>query len=172
MNKSLFSMAVLAAFLAGCQTTPEDAPRATAQLKSAPGMKVLGEATFEQTGSNKVAVFLFAQGLKANAEHGVHIHEVGDCSASDFTSAKGHFNPTGKPHGAPGAGHAGDLPMLKANAKGRGNVKYVAEGLTVTPGPNSIVGKAIVVHAGPDDQKSQPAGDSGARIACGVIQPG
>lgn len=172
MNKSLFSMAVLAAFLAGCQTTPEDAPRATAQLKSAPGMKVLGEATFEQTGSNEVAVYFFAQGLKPNTKHGVHIHEAGDCSAADFTSAKGHFNPTGKPHGAPGAGHAGDLPMLESNKAGRGNIKFVAKGLSVNPGPNSIVGKAIVVHADPDDFKSQPAGNSGARIACGVIQPG
>lgn len=172
MNKPLLSLAFSAAFLAGCQTTPEDPPRATAQLKSASGSKAIGEATFEQIGNNKVRVFLFAQGLKPNAQHGVHIHEVGDCSAPDASSAKGHFNPTGKPHGAPGAGHAGDLPMLKANAKARGNINYDAQGLTVTPGSSSVVGKAIVIHADPDDLTSQPAGNSGARIACGVIQPG
>ncbi|HLS85965.1 MAG TPA: superoxide dismutase family protein [Burkholderiales bacterium] len=172
MNKPLLSMAISAALLAGCQTTPEDPPRATAQLKPASGSKTIGEATFEQTGDNKVRIFLFAQGLKPNAQHAVHIHEVGDCSAPDASSAKGHFNPTGKPHGAPGSGHAGDLPMLKANAKGRGNINYEAPGLTVTSGPGSVVGRAIVIHADPDDFKSQPAGNSGARIACGVIRAG
>jgi superoxide dismutase, Cu-Zn family len=163
------SILALAA-LAGCQTTPNEGQRATAQLKPTSGNKTIGEATFEQVGG-KVKVFVFAQGLKPNSEHGLHIHEVGDCS-DNGNAAKGHFNPGGKMHGRPGSGHAGDLPSMKANAKGRGNVQAELSGISVGSGSNNIVNRAVVIHAGPDDFKTQPTGDSGARIACGVIQPG
>jgi Cu-Zn family superoxide dismutase len=89
-------------------------------------------------------------------------------------SAKGHFNPFGKPHGMPGTAerHAGDLPALKAEKNGRAKVDVEVDGITVTPGPASIIGKAVIVHADPDDYKTQPTGNAGARLACGVIRAG
>ena len=168
---SIITAASLVA-LAACQTTPEEPARATASLQSTKGNKTYGEVTFEQVGS-KVRVIAQVVGLKPNQEHGFHIHEKGDCSSGDGMSAGGHFNPAGKTHGAPGAEHhAGDLPNLKANAKGRATMTVDVEGVTVTPGPASIVGRGLVVHAQPDDYKTQPTGDSGARLACAVIQAG
>jgi Cu-Zn family superoxide dismutase len=148
-------------------------PRATAQLQPTKGNKTIGEATFEQVG-NKVHVWVFVQGLKPGQEHGLHIHEVGDCSSGDGMSAKGHFNPLGKPHGHPGSAerHAGDLPSLRADKAGRAKVDIEIDVITVTPGPASIIGRGLIVHADPDDYRTQPTGNAGARLACGVIQPG
>ena len=111
-------------------------------------------------------------GLEPNSEHGFHIHEKGDCSAPDASSAGGHFNPTSKAHGNPDSPphHAGDMSNLVADAQGTAQVNAKLEGVTAGGGPTSLLGKAIVVHAQADDYKSQPAGNSGARIACGVIQ--
>jgi Cu-Zn family superoxide dismutase len=88
-------------------------------------------------------------------------------------SAKGHFNPLGKPHGPQGGAerHAGDLPALKANKAGRAKVDVEVDIITVRPGPTSIVGRALIVHADADDYRTQPTGNAGARIACGVIKP-
>jgi Cu-Zn family superoxide dismutase len=171
------AFAVLAAFaaLAGCQMMSGDgeAPRATARLEPTKGNKTFGEATFEQRG-NKVHAVIYVQGLKPDQEHGLHIHEVGDCSSGDGMSAKGHFNPFGKPHGNPASGerHAGDMPAIKGGKDGRGKVDVELDIITVTPGPGSIIGKAVIVHAAPDDYKTQPTGNAGARLACGVINPG
>jgi Cu-Zn family superoxide dismutase len=171
MRLGLAALAV--AVLAGCQTTEAEAPRATASLQPTKGSKTFGEATFEQVGDNRVRVVVYAQNLKAGGEHGFHIHEAGDCSSADGMSAKGHFNPTGKPHGMPGTqSHAGDLPMLKAEKSGRAKLDTVLEGVTLAPGPTSIVGRGLIIHADPDDFKTQPTGNSGARLACGVIRPG
>ena len=105
-------------------------------------------------------------------EHAFHIHEKGDCGA-DGMNAGGHFNPAGKPHGQPGKdSHAGDLPMLEAAKNGRAKLDVTLTGLTIQPGPNSIVGRGLVIHADPDDFKTQPTGNAGARLACGVIRPG
>jgi Cu-Zn family superoxide dismutase len=166
-------IAAAAALLAACQTVPDEPLRATAQLKPTKGSKSFGEATFEQVGS-KVRVIVFAQGLRPDREHGLHIHEVGDCSADDAMSAKGHFNPYGKPHAGHTAAerHAGDLPSLKANKQGRAKVDIELDIITLTPGPGNIIGRSIIIHADPDDFKSQPTGNSGARIACGVIKAG
>ena len=144
---------------------------ATAQLKPTKGSKTFGEATFEQVG-DKVKAVVFVQGLKPGQEHGLHIHEGADCSG-DAMGAKGHFNPHGKPHGKYDSAnhHAGDLPSLKANKAGRGNVQVELDGISLRPGAASIIGRGVVVHAGPDDYKTQPHGNAGARIACGVIQP-
>jgi Cu-Zn family superoxide dismutase len=150
---------------------PEDAARATASLQPTKGNKTFGEATFEQVGPNKVRVIVFAQNLNPNAEHGFHIHEAGDCSSGDGMSAKGHFNPLGKPHGMPGLqSHAGDLPMLKAAKNGRAKLDFEIEGITVSSGPTSIVGRGLIIHTGPDDFKTQPTGNAGGRLACGVIR--
>ena len=175
--------AAAAALLAACQTTPTDAqqataqaqptPRATAQLQPTQGNKTFGEATFEQVGS-RVRVVVFVQGLKPDQEHGMHIHEVGDCSSGDGMSTKGHFNPFGKPHGNPGDAerHAGDLPSLKANKDGRARVDVEIDVITLTGGPGNIIGRGLIVHADPDDFRTQPTGNAGARFACGVIQAG
>jgi Cu-Zn family superoxide dismutase len=172
MRLGLAALAV--AVLAGCQSTTEsEAPRATASLQPTKGSKTFGEATFEQAGADKVRIVVFAQNLKPGSEHGFHVHEAGDCSSGDGMSAKGHFNPAGKPHGMPGPqSHAGDMPMLKAAKNGRAKLDFVLEGVTLAPGPNSLVGRGLIIHADPDDFRTQPTGNSGARLACGVIRPG
>jgi len=170
MKKTVMMIAVLA--LAGCQSMPDEGARANAQLKPIKGSKTIGEATFEQVGS-KVRVSIFVQGLKPGREHGLHIHEGSDCGP-DGMKAGGHFNPYGTPHGAHGSAtrHAGDLPSLKANKRGRANVQGEFELISVGGGAGNIIGRTLVVHADPDDFRTQPTGNSGARIACGVIQAG
>jgi Cu-Zn family superoxide dismutase len=104
-------------------------------------------------------------------EHGMHVHEHGDCSAPDASSAGGHFNPTGAPHAGRDAErrHVGDLGNVRAGEGGRAQLDYVDTHLALD-GPNSIVGRAVIVHARADDLATQPSGDSGDRIACGVIR--
>ena len=167
-----YIIAALTVVLAACQSVPEDMPRATAALQSTKGNKTFGEVTFEQEGADRVRMLVNVQGLKPGQLHGFHIHEAGDCSSGDGMSAKGHFNPGGKPHGNPASGehHAGDLPALQAGKDGRARLTAVIEGVTVAPGPASIVGRGLIVHADPDDYKTQPTGNSGARLACGVIR--
>jgi len=162
-----------AAMLAACQSIPDEPLRATAALQPTKGSKAFGEATFEQAG-DKVRVIVFAQGLKPNAEHGLHIHEAGDCSSGDGMSAKGHFNPHAKPHGNPASGerHAGDLPSLKAGKDGRAKIDATVDLISIGQGPGNIVGRGLIIHADPDDYKTQPTGNAGARIACGVIKAG
>jgi len=171
--RKTFALAAMAAALGACQSSPDEAPRATAALQPTKGSKVFGEATFEQAG-DKVRVIVFAQGLRPDAEHGFHIHEAGDCSSGDGMSAKGHFNPHGKPHGNPQSAerHAGDLPSLKAGKDGRAKLDVTVDAITIGPGPASIVGRGLIVHADPDDYKTQPTGNAGARLACGVIKAG
>ena len=171
--KTIITVTAITVLLAACQTMPPEVTRATAQLQPTKGNKTFGEATFEQVG-DKVRVVVFVQGLKPGQEHGLHIHEVGDCSSGDGMSTKGHFNPFGKPHGPQGSAerHAGDLPALKANKAGRANVQIDLDIITLTPGPASIIGRGLIAHADPDDYKTQPTGNAGARIACCVIQPG
>jgi Cu-Zn family superoxide dismutase len=171
--KPVFAAAASAVLLAACQTAPTEPLRATAQLQPTKGSKTFGEATFEQV-NGKVRVVVFVQGLKPGQEHGLHIHEAGDCSSGDGMSAKGHFNPFNKPHGHAGSAerHAGDLPSLTANNAGRANISIDLDQITVAPGPASIIGRGLIVHADPDDYKTQPTGNAGARIACGVITAG
>ena len=167
----VISFAAAAALLAGCQTAPEgDGLRATAALQSTKGSKAFGEATFEQVG-DKVRVVVFAQGLRPGQQHGFHIHEVGDCSSGDGMSTKGHFNPQGKPHGHPlsEARHAGDLPALFADQSGRARLDTTVDIITLKPGPTNIIGRGMIIHADPDDYRTDPTGNAGARVACGVI---
>lgn len=163
--------AFAAVLLAACATAPVEPLRATAQLQPTKGNKTVGEATFEQVG-DQVHVLVNVKGLKPGQEHGFHIHEVGDCSSGDGMSTKGHFNPFGKPHAQPGSGHAGDLPALKAGKDGHAKMDVMLGGISVAPGVASIVGRGLIVHADPDDFKTQPTGNAGARIACGVIRAG
>ncbi|MGW8184244.1 MAG: superoxide dismutase family protein [Burkholderiales bacterium] len=175
-TKTVFAVFAAATLLAACQTTPPEPPRATAQLKPLKGSKVFGEANFEQRG-DKVHISAVIQGLKPGGEYGFHIHEVGDCSG-DGTNAKGHFNPFGSPHGHYGYSradrHAGDLPSLrppaKKNRRGRVQINDDIEDISLEPGPANIIGRSIIVHARPDDFKTQPTGNAGARLACGIIR--
>ena len=168
--KKLFLTATTV-LLAACQSTPDAPLRATAGLQPTKGSKAFGEATFEEV-DGKVRVIVFAQGLRPEREHGFHIHEAGDCSSGDGMSTKGHFNPHGKPHGNPSGAerHAGDLPALKAGKDGRAKVDVTLDIITVRAGPASVVGRGLIIHADPDDYKTQPTGNAGARIACGVIK--
>ncbi len=164
-------LAVLAAVaLAGCQSMSSRGPAlASTGLKATTGNKTVGEVTFEQVGS-KVRVTAQVINLKPSQEHGFHVHEVGDCSSGDGMSAKSHFNPFGKPHGTGAERHAGDMPNLKSDAKGRAHLTVDLDTITLTPGPAGIVGRGVIVHAQPDDYTSQPVGNAGARLACGVIK--
>ncbi len=171
--RPIFAVTAAVALLAACATVPDEPLRATAQLQPTKGNKTFGEATFEEAGG-KVRVVIYVQGLKPGQEHGLHIHEVGDCSSGDGMSTKGHFNPFGKPHAHAGTPerHAGDLPALKSDKDGRAKVDVMLDLITVAAGPASVIGRGLIVHADPDDYKTQPTGNAGARIACGVIRSG
>lgn len=140
-------------------------------LASSSGSSVAGNLTVVPS-ADGVVVTGTVTGLEPNSEHGFHIHEFGDCTAPDASSAGGHFNPTDEPHGRTGAGehHAGDADNIVADADGVATVDADFPGVTLGDGgPEDVAAKAIVVHANPDDYVSQPAGDSGDRVACGVI---
>lgn len=144
--------------------------RAQAVLKGAAGTKVKGVVHFTQEG-DQVRVEVMAEGVKPGP-HGFHIHETGDCSAKDFSSAGGHFNPTGHQHAdlkAPQR-HAGDFGNVIADKKWMVKTTIEDNMISLNAGPTDIIGKAVVLHADKDDLKSQPAGNSGKRIACGVIE--
>jgi len=152
----------------GCATPPPPSYVATT-LQPTTGNTAVGTVWFIADGGD-VRIRGRVTGLKANQEHGFHVHEKGDCSSGDAMSAGGHLNPSGKPHGPPsGEHHAGDLPAIKADANGVSVVRARVAGTLLGAGAEDIAGKAIVVHAAPDDYTTQPTGNSGARIACGVI---
>ena len=157
--------------LAGCQTVPSDAPRATASLQPTKGNQTSGTVNFVQVG-DKVRVSATVTGLKPGREHGFHVHEVGDCGSGDGMSTKGHFNPHGRAHAHFSSmdRHAGDMPALKADGNGRAEASVELDVISVAPGPASVVGRGLIVHADPDDYKTQPTGNAGARIACAVIR--
>jgi len=110
-------------------------------------------------------------GLPPGSTHAIHIHEKGDCSAADAASAGGHFNPRQQPHGRvdQGAHHAGDMDNVVADAQGVAHVNVHAQGVSLGGGDSNILGRAVVVHGAPDDYRTQPAGNAGTRVACGVI---
>lgn len=174
------TLAAAAVLLAGCSTTSPEAdtskpmgskarPMAVAVLSPAQGKNVAGQVTFIKE-SEGIRVTANVTGLTPG-KHGFHIHEKGDCSAPDFTSAGGHFNPAGVPHGAPTSPqhHVGDFGNLEANQEGVARLELVAPWLSFD-GTNSIIGKAVIVHEKADDLQTQPTGNAGGRWACGVIQ--
>lgn len=131
-----------------------------------------GTVTFTQEGE-KMKVVADLKGLTPNGTHGFHIHEKGDLSAPDLSSAGGHYNPEGHAHGAPATGpavHAGDLGNIKADAEGNAKYEVTVDNITIDGEKNPIIGKAVIIHAKADDLKSQPSGDAGARIGGGVIE--
>lgn len=144
---------------------------ATATLAPTQGNAAAGTLTFTVV-DGVVRATGEVTGLKPDSEHGFHLHENGDCSAPDATSAGGHFNPATTEHGRVGHGahHGGDSDNLVANAEGVATVDARFEGVTLGDGAaTDIVGKGVIVHADPDDYATQPTGNAGARLACGVI---
>ena len=164
----------IAALAAGCATMrdmmPSSArPIATASLSPTDGNTARGTVIFTQDG-DAVRVRASVAGLKPNAEHGFHVHEKGDCSSGDGMSTGGHFNPAGKPHGSQAsAHHAGDMPSLKSDASGNASASFELKGVSIGTGAADLVGKGVIVHRDPDDYATQPTGNAGPRIACGVI---
>lgn len=157
---------------AGLIATTSTVRQASVALAPASGSLVSGQLLLRPMGDG---VHLSGEigGLTRNAAHAIHLHENGDCSAADASSAGGHFNPTGAPHGKVGTGvhHAGDMDNIVANASGVATVNVHARGVVLGGGAaNDAIGRAVVVHAQRDDYRSQPAGDAGARVACGVIR--
>ncbi len=143
---------------------------ATAILAPTKGNGVSGTVNFTQKG-DVVLVEAKINGLKANGTNGIHIHEKGNCSAADGSSAGGHFNPGASQHGGASGPtrHGGDLGNLKADANGFAQLSEEVSGIGLGADANSIIGRAVIVHAGADDLKTQPSGNSGARVACGLI---
>lgn len=147
------------------------AMKARADIRD-PAGKSIGTATLtEQKDGVKVKVMV--SGL-APGKHGFHFHEKGACTPPDFKSAGEHFNPFKKHHGIdnPAGKHVGDLPNLEVKEDGTAEATLVATGATLGKGPGSLLkegGTALVIHAGPDDYKSDPAGNAGPRVACGVV---
>lgn len=163
----------VAMLLCGCASmmAEKEPLSAGAALKDKDG-KDVGVATLIQTAEG-LRIALTGYRLPPGS-HGLHLHAVGLCQPPDFTSAEGHFNPGGKQHGRlnPAGPHAGDLPNLVVTASGEGGVDITTKVVTLEAGPTSLLGDkgtAIVVHAAADDEKTDPTGNSGARIACGVI---
>jgi Cu-Zn family superoxide dismutase len=152
-------------------TPAEAAQEAVAQVAPTQGNTVTGSLALSSSPQG-VHITGAIQGLKPDAEFGFHIHEKGDCSAPDGSSAGGHFNPAQAQHGNPTSAthHAGDMVNIRSNGEGVAQVDTTAAGTTLHGDPTTdVVGKAIVVHEGPDDYATQPSGNSGKRVACGVI---
>ena len=152
---------------------PLPKPVATAKLTDSSGKQIgLAILTRTDTGTSVgISVAALPPGL-----HGLHFHETGQCTPPDFASAGGHFNPTSRRHGLanPDGPHLGDLPNLLVQPDGSADTTFRLDPVLLTPGPLSLLrpeGTAIVVHAGPDDLRSDPSGGSGDRIACGPIEP-
>jgi Cu-Zn family superoxide dismutase len=166
--------------LSGCSKQSKPGPeeempmitKAVAVLHPTEGNNVHGTIVFQKSGAiGETIIHISAQveGLTPG-KHGIHIHEFGDCRALDATSAGGHFNPEGKKHGAPEdvERHVGDLGNLEADENGMA-VQEWSDSLIALNGPHSIIGRAVIIHAGEDDFTTQPTGNAGARVACGVV---
>jgi len=171
MFLKLLCATMLVILAAACSISTEQASQATAELKDKDGNAV-GVARFRES-SGGVTVDVNVKGLTPGL-HAVHVHAVGRCDAPAFTSAGGHFNPAQKKHGykSPEGAHAGDLPNMLVAKDGTGRFEAFTDGMTLKPGATSVFdkdGSALVIHAGVDDNITDPTGNAGDRAACGVI---
>ena len=167
---SILNWALIPALL--CASAGFAQSAAHADLVAAQGKKI-GTAAFRAS-DNGVRIDVNFSGLPPGT-HGIHIHNVGKCEGPAFTSAGPHLNPSSKKHGKdnPEGPHAGDLLNLQVNADGVGKASFLDQNVTLGEGQNSLFhegGTSLVIHANADDYKTDPAGDSGARITCGVIE--
>lgn len=178
MIKKVLILLILPLFAIACaeqEDLPEpgeDVPifdKLNATINPTEGSNVVGNVTFTREGED-VRVLATITGLEPESRHGFHIHQYGDCSASDGTSAGGHYNPYGMPHGSPtdSERHMGDLGNVVSNEEGVAEIDFTDTHIEMD-GPFSILGRGIIVHAGNDDFETQPTGDAGARLGCGVI---
>jgi Cu-Zn family superoxide dismutase len=168
--------AAAALVLSGCASSAgspkaSEGPRAKATIEARSDSTVTGTATFTELSTGGVRVHVHIEKAPPGT-HGLHIHEKGDCSDPKAASAGGHFNPGGMPHSGPMdmKRHAGDLGNIEIKADGTGDLDITSDMLTVKPGPNSVVGRAVVFHEKADDLTTQPTGNAGGRFGCGVIQ--
>jgi len=174
MNKRNFLAIGAAAVLVGlggaAAVSAAAGDKATATIESKSGSKVTGKAEFTELASGGTKVEVWIENATPGT-HGLHIHEKGDCSAPDGSSAGGHFNAAGNPHAAPAdkARHNGDLGNIEVGTDGKGHLEITSDLLTVSPGPDSVVGKSVIFHEKADDLKTQPTGNAGARYGCGII---
>ena len=154
--------------MAGCASTMR--PAASANLMPTSGSTAQGTVRFVQLADGAVEVSVNLTGVPPGV-HGFHVHDKGDCG-DNGNAAGGHFNPTGTPHGGPQveAHHAGDFGNVTADANGIVRTTFTTRSVTVESGPNSAVGHAVILHANPDDLVTQPTGNAGGRIACGVVE--
>ena len=174
-SNARFTLAAVCGFCFGAALSlaaaesPAAIKQAIAVLHPTAGNKCKGEVRFTQEG-DAVKVVTKLEGLSPGQKHAFHIHQNGDCSAPDAMSAAGHYNPEGKPHGLPESEmrHAGDLGNVQADADGKAHYEITVKNMTIAGTLNPIIGRGVIVHAKPDDG-SQPVGNAGGRIACGVI---
>ncbi len=142
---------------------------AFAMLSPAPGSEVSGVVYFDDQGDGTIRIEGSIDGLTPG-NHGFHIHQYGDCTLPDFSMAGGHFNPDNAPHGAPNSEnrHVGDLGNIFADSTGHAYLNRTDSMISLT-GPHCILGRAVIIHAGEDDLETQPSGNAGPRIACGIV---
>jgi Cu-Zn family superoxide dismutase len=173
MKRNLLSICLwfgtIFAALSLTNVTAQEPTKLVAKLNPSSGSQVTGTVTF--TAAAKGAHVVIDMTDLTPGKHGLHIHEKGDCSAADAASAGAHFNPTHSHHGGPTSAerHAGDFGNVEADASGKVHVELKEKGLKLS-GADSIVGKSVIVHEKEDDLKTDPSGNSGARVACGVIE--
>ena len=160
--------------LGACTSTPnlsklQNNPNAIVNMQSTKNNTAKGFINFVQD-DDKILVSGRITGLKANSEHGFHIHEKSACG-EDGMSAGGHFNPTNKPHGNNNSmnHHAGDMPSIRADNKGEAVLNFETKGISITNADTSIMGRSVIIHRDADDYTTQPTGNSGPRLACGII---
>ena len=155
--------------LTSCQFISET-PRAVSVIQAKSGSGIQGSMSFTQSGNNVNVTGTFS-GLTPNSEHGIHIHENGDCSTLDASSAGGHYNPNSGKHGKHNnfSSHAGDMPNIKVDSNGNSNYSATLSHFSLVNEQN-ILGKSVVVHRNKDDYVTQPSGNSGERIGCGIIR--
>jgi Cu-Zn family superoxide dismutase len=177
MSKGFSALALLVLF-AGCSHSPKVHSSTgmvmdVMEAKIAPtqGNKVNGTVDFIAQKDGSVKIIADLQALEPNSTHAIHLHEVGDCSAPDAASAGPHYNPEGKPHGLPPAEdrHAGDFGNFTSDKNGKAHYEITVTTVTLATSRNPVLGKAVIIHATKDDG-SQPAGNAGARIGCGVVE--
>ena len=178
-NAGYASFAALAALaLSACQTLSDEKKPVIALAEMMPtaaaaaaNLKPAGTVTLTQIGTNRVLIKAEISGLKPYSEHGFHVHAVPDCSGDGLRTG-GHFNPDGNPHGDPShiLRHAGAMFNIKTDGAGVGTTRQEVDTIMLTPGKYSIIGMPLITHRDPDDYVSQPLGNAGPRVSCGIIK--